>query len=411
MKFLYTFFLALLCIAAMAQSNYHAGYVLKNSGDTLKGYINYREWVQSPKTIDFKANKNDKNEIEFTPQTIKGFQIDGMETYISYSGIISTNKITFPDLPEGLDTGKEQSTIFLKQVTTGKYITLYYNGDELKTRLFIAEKNAIPVELNYYVYYGDDKKVINSHVYNGQLLLYINKFCPDNNKLISDAEKVKYEEVYLEPLIDEINNSNGKSNNIKKAISSRLFVGIAVNSTKTEVDNVNYVDAIIHSTSVSPKINFGIDVFNNPHIQQLIFRAELSLSYIAPRLKYPSTATAANSDYIYEFNQYTAAITPQIIFNVYNSDSFKFYLDAGFSFNFSAYSNNKLIIQYGDATTVNKPYILQSYWSNFPLQAGVVLNKKMEIYFNYTPYASYTKYTEFYASNQSMNLGFKFFLK
>ena len=283
-------------MAAIAQSNYHAGYVLKNNGDTLKGYINYREWVQSPKTIDFKINKTDKNEIEFTPQNIKGFEIDGMETYISYSGIISTNKITFPDLPEGLDTGKEQSTIFLKQVTTGKYITLYYNGDELKTRLFIAEKNAIPVELNYYVYYGDDKKVINSHVYNGQLLLYINKFCPDNNKLISDAEKVKYEEVYLEPLIDEINNSNGKSNNIKKVISSRLFVGIAVNSTKTEVDNVNYVDAIIHSTSVSPKINFGIDVFNNPHIQQLIFRAELSLSYIAPRLKYTSTATATNSD-------------------------------------------------------------------------------------------------------------------
>lgn len=410
MRFLYTLLLAALSVAVMAQSNYHAGYVLKNNGDTLKGYINYREWTQSPKSIDFKINKSDKKEIEFTPQVIKGFQITGMETYISYAGTINTNKNAFPDLPSGLDTSVTQDTIFLKQVTTGRYLTLYYNSDELKTRLFIAEANAIPVELKYYVYYNGERQVVNSSIYNGQLLLYINKFSPGNNALISKAEKAQYDQVYLEPVVDEINNSSGKAGNMKKAPSSRFFVGLAINRTQVTVNQVEYINAVKSSTNASPKINLGIDLFNNPHVQQLIFRAELSLSYIAPRFNYTAAANSNNNDYTYEFNQYTAAITPQVLFNVYNSDRFKFYLDVGIAFNFSTYTNNQFAFTTGDVHTVNNPYNFASYWNNFPFQAGVVVNRKIEIYASYSSYSSYARYAGIDNSNQSINLGVKFLL-
>src|SRR5258708_31187958 len=126
MKILYLFLLLALPSVIFAQSNYYKGYVIKNNGDTLKGFINYHEWDQSPKTIDFRINKDDKQTLLFNPKAIKGFEITEMETYISYAGIISMNKMKLDDLPNKLDTSKRQDTIFLRPLATGLYLTLYY---------------------------------------------------------------------------------------------------------------------------------------------------------------------------------------------------------------------------------------------------------------------------------------------
>src|SRR5437879_2810355 len=136
MKLLYILLLLTLPAFLFAQSNYHEGYVLKNTGDTLKGYIDYREWAQNPKSIDFKITKGDDQPLKFTPANIKGFQITGMETYISYTGMISMDGTRFLDLSVGLDTTKQQSSIFLKQLATGDHATLFYNNDNKKDRFF-----------------------------------------------------------------------------------------------------------------------------------------------------------------------------------------------------------------------------------------------------------------------------------
>src|ERR1700723_2911225 len=103
MRSLFIALLIALPAIVLAQPNYHEGYVLKNNGDTLKGYINYREWAYSPLSVEFKPNKNSNEVLQFNPQTIKGFQITGFETYVSYIGWISTNKNIFPDIPSNLD--------------------------------------------------------------------------------------------------------------------------------------------------------------------------------------------------------------------------------------------------------------------------------------------------------------------
>jgi hypothetical protein len=92
MRLIYLSLLVIFPSIIFAQSNYHDGYVLKNNGDTIKGYIDYREWMISPKSIDFKINKKDKQRLQFDPTTIKRFQINGLETYVSYVGKISINK-------------------------------------------------------------------------------------------------------------------------------------------------------------------------------------------------------------------------------------------------------------------------------------------------------------------------------
>src|ERR1700758_771886 len=121
MKLFFTAVFVAIAAVVFAQSNYHPGIVIKNSSDTLKGYIDYREWEQNPKVINFKLNKDDRQVLQFDPHAIKEFEISGMETYVTYQGIISMDKTSFPDLPLASDTSKKLDTIFLKQVIKGKY--------------------------------------------------------------------------------------------------------------------------------------------------------------------------------------------------------------------------------------------------------------------------------------------------
>ncbi|MDB5023954.1 MAG: hypothetical protein JWP78_1709 [Mucilaginibacter sp.] len=411
MKLLYIILFITLPSAIFAQSNYHQGYVLKNNGDTLKGYIDYREWAQNPKSIDFKINKDDNQPLKFTPPDIKGFQVTGMETYMSYTGMISMDGTRFPDLSVGLDTTKQQSSIFLKQLATGDHATLFYDNDENKVRFFITEKNKKPVELKYYQYYTNERDIKEICIYRGQLILYINKFNAGSTDLMKEVARSRYAQLDLEHLVDEINGIAQANSNVKtKKSSNRFFIGAGVNNTQTVYNYTNFA-TVPTSSTISPKIDLGYDVFVNPNIQKLILRADLSFSYISPRLVLPAAVNSHTND-IYRFNQYTASIVPQLLFNFYNKDNFKVYIDAGVSFNLSAYSNTKIIDpNTGTKDPNEEPYHLESYWANFPLQIGVMLNKKMEFSFTYTGIASYTQYVFSSLSNRSASLGMRFYYK
>src|ERR1700712_5017910 len=100
MKFLFPLIAILLPFTIFAQSNYRPGYVIQSNGDTLKGYINYREWDQSPKSIEFKNNTADKQAKEFTSQTARKIQINGLETYVAYAGPLSTGSVSLENLPD-----------------------------------------------------------------------------------------------------------------------------------------------------------------------------------------------------------------------------------------------------------------------------------------------------------------------
>lgn len=414
MKSYLTVLFVIISSALCAQSNYHPGYVLKNNGDTLKGFINYREWHQNPKLIDFKVNKTDKEVLIFNPQSIREFQITGLETYVSYTGFISMNQTNFSNLPEKLDTTLKSDTIFLKQLALGNHLSLYKYTDDIKTRFFVAETNAPPEELKYYEYYNSAREIVNKPVFKGQLILYINKLHLESPGVVNKLNHAHYEETDLEQLIDDANNNSNKKATDKKSPSSRFFAGISVDRTTTEVSEITIAGSaseIFHNqVAISPRINFGVDFFDNPNVQRFIFRGEIALSYVNPHYAYQvARVDGTIADATYSFNQYTVSATPQVLFNVYNKDDFKVYIDAGVAFNFSSYSNNKFIIQ-GSGANEAQGYDLIPIWLNFPLQTGLILNKKIEICFTYINKTAYSRFSSFYASNQTMSLGVKFLL-
>lgn len=198
----------LLPLACFAQPTYIAAYVLKPNGDTVKGYIkylNYAIWTECPKYIKFKLDTNDHKAVRFDPHTIREFHIDGHETYITYAGWVSADSNTFPMTGFALDTSKKLDTIFLKKVTTGKFLTLYYHNDKFKTRFFISENNG-PKELEYHLYFDTPNTMVSKPVYGAWIASLANKYAPGNKRLMIEIREMSFSLASFQDFVEDINN-------------------------------------------------------------------------------------------------------------------------------------------------------------------------------------------------------------
>ncbi|HEY9002175.1 MAG TPA: hypothetical protein VIM89_12540 [Mucilaginibacter sp.] len=417
MKLLLAALLAVFAINLFAQTNYQPGYIVKSNGDTVKGYIDYREWAQTPKTINFRLNKSSGEIQPCSPQEIKGFGISGVEEYISYNGSISADKNVFPDLPGRLDTSKIQAVIFLKSIIRGNHLALYSQNDETKTRFFIAESKELPVELKYYQYYDNAHNTVERAFYRGQMIFYINKYKPVSSGLVESAQNLSFGEGQLGKLVNKINEVNYVAANTKNKRSGvRFFVGAGVIFDKIRLRDPAfqvktnsgsfYYDIKSYSNYTSPEINLGFDLFVNPNVQRFIFRTDVSLSTLNGGVNYPITLTNYGK---LKFNQYKLAVIPQLLYNIYNKEKIKFYINGGVSANFAKYSN----VSSTSADIINVDLKLidefNSFWISIPLQTGIVINKKVEISATYVPYSKFTTFTDFTVSNQSYALGLRYF--
>jgi hypothetical protein len=240
MKLLYFIILILLPSLIFAQTNYQPGYIVKTTGDTVKGYIDYREWDQTPTSIKFSLNKSGSSIQRFNPGDVSGFGIYGMEKYISYSGNISADRNKFPDIPGNLDTTKVQATLFLKVIVEGNHLSLYSQTDETKIRFFIAESKALPVELKYYQYYDAEHNTVERVFYRGQIIFYINKYKPNNNQLLETARNLPFEESSLAKITDKINEVKYSSKRIQGGKSNvRFFIGASAMYDKLRFHNLH----------------------------------------------------------------------------------------------------------------------------------------------------------------------------
>jgi len=227
--------------------------------------------------------------------------------------------------------------------------------------------------------------------------------------VVNKLDQAHYEQTDLEQLINEANN-NEKKTIAKKASSTRFFAGVSIGRTITEVSEITIAglptNIVYDHAAISPRLNLGVDFFDNSNVQRFVFRSEMAFSYVNPKYAYQVNrvdGTIAHATYV--FNQYTASIAPQILFNFFNKDDFKIYVDAGAAFNFSLYTNNKFAVE---ETSDTNPYTLAPFWLSFPLQTGMVLNKKIEVCLTYITKASYSRYSSFDANNQTVSLGVKF---
>lgn len=104
----------------VAQSNFQKGYVVTNSKDTLRGYIDYKESALNPNSVKFKDITESKPRT-FTVEDCAAYAIDSLEKYERYVLSVSTSKEELSALTVGRDTSFRIDTVFLRVLNFLEY--------------------------------------------------------------------------------------------------------------------------------------------------------------------------------------------------------------------------------------------------------------------------------------------------
>lgn len=391
--------LLLLPIFSYAQSNYKPGYIVTSKGDTLKGFIDLKEWENNPSNVYFKSETDVKN---YTAKEIKAFGSTNV-TYDQYIGPISTDETNISRLSTGRDTGYKQDATFLKVIQKGPNVTLYSYVDNLKPRYFIAEsQNNQPYELIYRIYHTPDRGVEthSENVFVSQLYGLAQKYNPTSDELKLSIEKAQYNGPELKKIAEKINKMSADTRNYGTGSAIEFFAGAGVSINSLKLTGTFPFYNAPNKTSVWPTLSVGANIYPNANVRQFAFRVEFLFTKNAYKSivdVYYNQPEKPKSNY--QFDQYIAVLYPQILYNIYNTSELKFYLDMGLAFNLSKNTGNDFHNNFTGESASN--YLsLNTYWITYPVKAGFVINKKFDISISYAFKTSITDN----ANNEAKNI-------
>jgi len=159
---------------SFSQQNYLSGYVVKNNGDTLSGFIDYRNWDINPDKVDYKSKLEEKP-IQFKPTEILEFGVKN-EIYVSGTVDIEISPIDIGMLEEDPQIHIQVNTVFLQTLVKGEKSLFYYKNQD-RREYFYIKYNATLELLIYkrYIKQREGMRVIEeNNKYLGQLALYLN---------------------------------------------------------------------------------------------------------------------------------------------------------------------------------------------------------------------------------------------
>ncbi|RYZ96140.1 MAG: hypothetical protein EOP47_24475, partial [Sphingobacteriaceae bacterium] len=138
--FAFCFFIPFL---SFAQTNFNKGYVVNLQGDTTRGYIDFKQWGFTPKSIIFKETLTGSSK-KIEPKNVTAFGINGFVYYKSAGVKISQGEEIIDRLTTEADTTTIFDNIFLKLVLSGDKVNLYSFKDSKKERFYVSESNGTP---------------------------------------------------------------------------------------------------------------------------------------------------------------------------------------------------------------------------------------------------------------------------
>jgi hypothetical protein len=417
MKYLFclVFLLAQAPFFLHGQSNYKPGYVINTKNDTIKGFVDYREWIKNPKEFAFKQTLNAPAE-KFSVANANGFAIAGTEYYDRAIVKVSTSKIELSQLSHALDTAYTTDTVFLKNLVDGKNISLYVFTNSLKSNYYIQDRHTgIMADLKYYVYYDEEHlSMANVNSYRRQLSNLSHIYQPDDVKLQKNILKAAYSETDLSNIVIRLNGGNSTQQLVNISSGVRFFAGAGIRSNKLIFKSANgagpFSDGVSDNT-LAPAIGGGLDILLNKHTEKLVVRMEVALSM--NNFKFSETKGSNSATYLLNFKQFAASFTPQIMYSFYSTDKLKIFVDAGLAMNVYAYNKYNYITtySYGVSNSQSKYPEFQSFEFSIPIKAGVQINKHLEIYGSYWLPASITRYLYYSADLSAFQAGINYLFK
>lgn len=286
---------------SFCQENYLPGFIITLQEDTVKGFIDYRNWDKNPKTISFKTGDRQEKH-SYTPLELKEFTVNTeryvgaiVETEISPSKVI--NMQTTSQLQLRADTA------FLESVILGSK-SLYYLKNEEGNENFYIDQDAKIELLMYKKYYQlqDGSKVIRENKkYMEQLSFYFK----DCSSIRSKIANTHYSRKSLEKLFDVYYSCTQADMAFrKKAEKTRVETGVIVGASSTSVKFRSDVNAHLVNSNYNRSTDFAAGIF----FDMIIPRTQSKLS-LYNDLSYTSYQVRGQYNTYEDENKHTSTYT------------------------------------------------------------------------------------------------------
>ncbi|MDP4290447.1 MAG: outer membrane beta-barrel protein [Bacteroidota bacterium] len=261
-KIVFTVIGMLLLQVSFGQENYLKGYIVEKTGDTIPGFIDYRNWDRNPDKISFKDGLNSAI-TNYTPSMIKAFGVKD-EIYISAEVMVETSSDILKDLENNANLHLKTFTVFLQTMVTGPKSLYYYKNKSGKEQFYIRQDSDFELLLHKrYLNQQDDGEVLTeSNKYFGQLALYLSD-CPQIQTLLKTVE---YSKPKLEKLFQEYYGAKHSRMTFQKKTEKSLFeFGITggVASTNLKLKPVTDLYYYLKNVKYSPSTNLIPGLFLN----------------------------------------------------------------------------------------------------------------------------------------------------
>jgi len=252
-----------------AQSNFIKGKIINIEGDTLIGYIDYKNWSKSPTRITFKADLAQISN-SYDVESLQGFIIGfNQEIYEAMSFTIENlsrvkGNVNYLSMPKYATRQKDISTkkCFVRRLSTGKVNLYQFVADDLEEHFLIKHDNKIEALVYHVIRIGDNVAQLRDY----QNLLSIVLF--DACKKLS-IDKTSYSLNDLQKLINTYNACFSETIVAAPKESPQWEYGIGVGASYNK---------LIYSTVTQ----YG-SMIKYPSENKLTYTAEIFANYVFKR--------------------------------------------------------------------------------------------------------------------------------
>lgn len=392
--------LAIICAClfsntTFSQSFFKEGLVVNNYGDTIRGWIDYRQWEKNPTLIRFRTSESSSG-TGYTINDLKYFEITGHDRYIHAVITKDMRPVELHLLDRNTSDSMVTDTVFLRELLRGE-LSLYLFVD-FKPHFYTKKADGSYEELQYKLELsGDESRLSTKFIFRDQLKQKIDPSRSDEqvNNLL---KRIRYLEKDLVRVTKMINELNGDIINYivpKPKNRASWFAGagiaysnLSVSGTQNNLSNLDY------AANIGPVIRAGVDLGILRNMQRL--KARFELRWSTHSYEGNSKRGAADSTH---FELKLKSITPSasILYDFIHLPEHRIYAGLSFLYNISSYPINRVVKRYGSSSTVREldPYAMEKGWMSIELRAGYTIKTKFEIGATYRLAGSFSNYPLF----------------
>lgn len=236
MKELKLILVFLLSITIQAQIRFEEGYLIDNNNQKQVVLIKNVDWLNNPKSIEYKNNDTSKIEIA-TINQIKEFGIDNQSKYVRADVKIDRSSEDLDKVSSNEDPDFKEEKLFLKVLIEGEASLYGYNDYNLK-RFFYKNNTGDIEQLVYKKYEVSTNQFAYNRTFRGQVAQNLKCESISNDRI----KKVNYRESELIKLFTEINKCKGSDLSFmkeSKKVDFNLWVRPRLNNSKITIDQSN----------------------------------------------------------------------------------------------------------------------------------------------------------------------------